>query len=126
MIITQTVDIPANRRLMIDVPPEIPVGEAEITFRTTGLKKPALANIHGRRISGLAKELIWMVDDFDAHAEELNREAADALLYQVDTFDGIAMKHVKKNTLAEMLDQITEQNIHREIKTGEPVGKEIW
>lgn len=38
----------------------------------------------------------------------------------------IVMKPVKKSALSEMLDQITEQNIHGEIETGSPVGKEIW
>jgi hypothetical protein len=32
MTITQTVRIPANRKLIIDVPPEIPVGVATLTF----------------------------------------------------------------------------------------------
>ena len=32
MSITQTVDIPASHKLVIDVPPEIPVGKAVITF----------------------------------------------------------------------------------------------
>ena len=33
---------------------------------------------------------------------------------------------IKKNKLSEMLDNINEQNIHQEIETGDPVGKEIW
>jgi len=32
MTVTQTVKIPASRRLIIDVPPEIPVGVATLTF----------------------------------------------------------------------------------------------
>ena len=32
MSVTQTVEIPVNHRLTIDVPPEIPAGRAEITF----------------------------------------------------------------------------------------------
>ena len=36
MTITQTVEIPADRRLTIDVPPEIPTGKVILTF------KPAL------------------------------------------------------------------------------------
>jgi len=31
-----------------------------------------------------------------------------------------------KNNLSEMLNNINEQNIHKEIDTGNPVGKEIW
>jgi len=32
MSVTQTVEIPANHRLTIDVPPEVPTGRAEIIF----------------------------------------------------------------------------------------------
>ena len=33
MTITQTVDIPADRRLVIDVPREIPVGKAQVELK---------------------------------------------------------------------------------------------
>ncbi|MDR1288459.1 MAG: AbrB/MazE/SpoVT family DNA-binding domain-containing protein [Treponema sp.] len=32
----------------------------------------------------------------------------------------------KKKALSEMLDAINEQNIHKEMETNGPVGKEIW
>jgi antitoxin MazE len=32
----------------------------------------------------------------------------------------------KKLTLDDLLSKVTEENIHQEIDTGEPVGKEIW
>ena len=32
----------------------------------------------------------------------------------------------KKLTLDELLNQVTEENIHEEVDTGTPVGKEIW
>ena len=38
MTITQTVDIPADRRLVIEVPPEIPEGKVVLIF------KPAVKN----------------------------------------------------------------------------------
>ena len=38
----------------------------------------------------------------------------------------IIIKPVKKNKLSEMVSKINEQNLHKEIGTGEPVGKEIW
>jgi antitoxin MazE len=38
----------------------------------------------------------------------------------------IIIKPVKKNRLSEMLSNINENNIHKEIETGGPVGKEIW
>ena len=38
----------------------------------------------------------------------------------------IVIKPIQKNKLSEMLSQINAQNIHEEIKTTGPVGKEIW
>jgi antitoxin MazE len=38
----------------------------------------------------------------------------------------IIIKPIQKNKLSEMLSNINEQNIHKEIETGNPVGKEIW
>ena len=38
----------------------------------------------------------------------------------------IVIKPVQKNKLSEMLSQINTQNIHEEIKTTGPVGKEVW
>ena len=38
MRIEQTVEIPSSRRLLVDVPPEVPVGKAILTFT------PATAN----------------------------------------------------------------------------------
>jgi hypothetical protein len=35
------------------------------------------------------------------------------------------IKPIQKNKLSEMLSNINEQNIHKEIETGDPVGKEI-
>ena len=41
MTITQTVDIPADRRLVIDVPSEVPVGRAVLAFTPAPVKKAA-------------------------------------------------------------------------------------
>jgi hypothetical protein len=35
MIIEQTIDVPASRKLILDVPPEIPVGKVILTFTPT-------------------------------------------------------------------------------------------
>ena len=32
----------------------------------------------------------------------------------------------EKYNLSEMLSMINEENIHKEIETGNPVGKEVW
>ena len=38
----------------------------------------------------------------------------------------IVIKPIHKNRLSEMLSNINDQNLHKEILTGQPVGKEIW
>ena len=43
-----------------------------------------------------------------------------------DKGENIIIKPVKKNKLSEMVSKINDQNLHKEIETGEPVGKEVW
>ena len=43
-----------------------------------------------------------------------------------DKGNEIIIKPVKKPKLSEMMSRINEQNLHEEIKTEGPVGKEIW
>jgi antitoxin MazE len=38
----------------------------------------------------------------------------------------IIIKPIQKSKLSELLSKVNEQNIHKEIETGDPVGKEIW
>ena len=44
MTITQTVDIPVNRRLTIDVPPQIPVGKTILAFTPVTLEANAASS----------------------------------------------------------------------------------
>jgi len=61
MSVTITVDIPVNHRLIIDVPPEVPAGWAEITYFPKTVPKS------GKRGGfGCAKGEYWMAEDFDA------------------------------------------------------------
>jgi antitoxin MazE len=43
-----------------------------------------------------------------------------------DMGNEIIIKPKKKDKLSEMLDAVNEQNIHEEIETNGPIGKEIW
>ena len=43
-----------------------------------------------------------------------------------DRGNEIVIKPIQKNTLSEMLSNITELNIHGEVAVFGPVGKEIW
>ena len=71
MNVTQTIDIPASRRLTIDVPGEVPVGRTIITFTPVPAIPEAIARSEARDA-----ELI------NLNADRLNREALDVLSYQ--------------------------------------------
>jgi hypothetical protein len=74
MSVTQTVEIPANRRLTIDVPREIPTGRVILTFTPASAVKERMSE---------AQE----IELFRLHADELNAEAEDVLLYQIPIFE---------------------------------------
>jgi hypothetical protein len=96
MTIQQTVDIPASRRLTIDIPPEVPVGRITLIFMPEGAEQavdglPRNAADMRRRYFSMSKEERAAVNARDRelinrHAGELNREAADLLQYQIDPF----------------------------------------
>jgi antitoxin MazE len=44
----------------------------------------------------------------------------------VKIVDGVMVVKPKVYSLKELLDQVTPENLHGEIKTGEQVGKEEW
>ena len=64
MTITQTVEIPPNRRLNIEVPNEVPTGQVILTFT------PAETETLKEREFGCLKGQIWMADDFDAPLDD--------------------------------------------------------
>jgi len=73
MTITQTIDIPADRR--ITVPREVPTGRTIINFT------PAKAEVK-RKVTE-AEEIEYI----NRHADRLNAEAMDVLSYQVPLWD---------------------------------------
>ena len=80
MTITQTVDIPDNHRLVIDVPREVPAGRTILTFTPSskqGLagKKPA-----NHRPDAMSEE--QEIELINRNADRLNAEALDVLSYQ--------------------------------------------
>jgi hypothetical protein len=64
MTVTQTIDIPADHRVTIDVPGEIPAGKAIVTFTA------AAGEAKKERVFGCAKGQFRMADDFDAPLED--------------------------------------------------------
>jgi len=75
MTITQTIDIPADRRITLEVPSEVPAGRTIIAFT------PAKAEVK-RKITE-AEEIEYI----NRHADRLNAEAMDVLSYQVPLWD---------------------------------------
>jgi hypothetical protein len=66
MMIEQTVEVPDNHRLLIDVPPEIPAGPVILTFTP----KTVVQEPKKEREFGCAKGDYWMADDFDAPLDD--------------------------------------------------------
>ena len=64
MGITQTVEVPASHRLIIDVPPEVPAGPVILTFTPTGLEQKR------NPVFGCAKGQFRMAEDFDEPLED--------------------------------------------------------
>jgi len=67
MSITQTVEIPADHRLTIDVPREVPVGPVILTFTPETTAQEQMKE----REFGCVRGDYWMADDFDAPLDDL-------------------------------------------------------
>jgi len=63
MAIVQTVNIPASRKLTVDVPPGVPVGRVVISYEPAG--ETPWGAPYGTRVLGCAKGQFWMADDFN-------------------------------------------------------------
>jgi hypothetical protein len=74
MTIEQTIEVPASHRLTIDVPPEVPTGQAKILYFPVSAGKERMSE---------AEEM----ELFRLHADELNAEAMDVLSYQIPIFE---------------------------------------
>jgi len=70
MLITQTIDIPAEGRRTFEVPREVPAGRTIVSFT------PAKAYKSPEEIAARDREI------FEKYADELNAEAEDVLSYQ--------------------------------------------
>ena len=76
MTVTQTIDIPENRRITLDIPREIPTGRIIIAFTAVSEKETdAVANTN-------PEYNVRDVELIKLNAEQLNSEAMDVLSYQ--------------------------------------------
>ena len=79
MTITQTVEIPADRRITLEVPREVPEGPVVLTFTPV---RPEPAPAKKPRMSE-AEEIEWL----NRNIEWLNNEAMINLSYQVPLWE---------------------------------------
>ena len=72
MSITQTIEVPANRRITLDVPPQIPIGQVFLTFtpKTASYQTVTAQEPKKEREFGCAKGQFWMAEDFDAPLDD--------------------------------------------------------
>jgi len=75
MTVTQTVEIPADRRITLEVPRETPIGRASVEYKIIPFVKE-----NTKRKMTPEEEKEW----FEKNAEWLNKEAMDVLEYQAD------------------------------------------
>ena len=67
MTMTQTVDIPADRRITIEVPREVPVGLTLVAFTPKAVEQEQKKE----REFGCVKGDYWMAEDFNAPLGDL-------------------------------------------------------
>ena len=91
MTITQTVDIPVDRRLLLDLPVTLPVGRAKITI-TPEVLSP------GEALLKKAAEMTTAetIAQINRQAEELNKEAMDVLSYQWPGFNEEKLREMER------------------------------
>ena len=83
MTITQTVKIPLDRRLIIDVPREIPTEQVILTF-SPAAPETISSGLPAKKKMTEEEEIEYI----NSNAESLNQEAEDVLLYQdIDSFE---------------------------------------
>ncbi|MCL2092670.1 MAG: hypothetical protein FWH12_00610 [Treponema sp.] len=58
MTVTQTVEIPENRRLVIEVPPEVPTGKAVLTFSPVSGNETVYTIISNEKAVSMTSEVI--------------------------------------------------------------------
>ena len=71
MTITQTIEVPTDRRITLEVPHEVPTGPVILTFT------PARSLVNSSEKPESCDKAL-----FEKYADELNAEAQDVLSYQ--------------------------------------------
>jgi hypothetical protein len=82
MIIAQTFDIPASRRLVIDVPQEIPNGAVILTFTPAAARTNSQARDAIERCAGIARRMGCAVSSDDLLAERRRDKELEDIKYR--------------------------------------------
>jgi antitoxin MazE len=59
-------------------------------------------------------------------ADEAQLSEGDKLLLETAAPGNVIIRAVERPTLDQLLERITEENLHKEIDWGKPVGNESW
>lgn len=59
-------------------------------------------------------------------ADEAQLSEGDKLVLQTEAPGNVSIKAIERPTLNQLLERITEENVHAEINWGNPVGNEAW
>ena len=91
MTITQTIDIPADRRLTIEIPPQIPAGKAQFEFKAIPFDKSEEKPADNAKMRFTRKEL----DEMVKNSPTLHKLAG--ILHTDITLDEIRMARLAKH-----------------------------
>ena len=58
MTITQTIEVPADRRILLDLPKELPTGKARFTLTTLSVSEPVKVNEKIRLTKSMIDEIM--------------------------------------------------------------------
>jgi hypothetical protein len=105
MTLQQTVEIPADHRLFIDVPQEIPAGTA--TFRLEWIKPPVEPKKDSAHCSNASDLTVSAPADTTIGSAEEAIEALCGLYAGIDTLDAYMERHHAENRYEEELEEQT-------------------
>lgn len=69
--ITKDIVIPADRKIILELPADFPAGQAKITVVVESNTQQESKSVHNiASLFGKGKGKVWMADDFDAPLED--------------------------------------------------------
>jgi hypothetical protein len=103
MSVTQTVNIPANHRLTIDVPPEVPAGPVIITFTPKAAAQVELKAIPFDKKPANSGKLRLSKQDLDEMLRNSQTPISDSLTGILADLGDITIEQIREERLAKYL-----------------------